>query len=89
MWLLHIKFKGKKYRPKRRSKNFDLVYTPDLCVGLKGQILKLHTQISIFIIELSTKIVDRLLSMICTISKLNLWVGKMGLTRYDLNVSLK
>ena len=78
--------KGKKYR--QRSKNFDLTRTPDLWVVLKRSDIEI-VQVSIFFIELSTKIVDTLLIMMSMIPKVNLGVGEMGFIFCDSHISLK
>ena len=63
---------------KERAKNFTL-HTP-----LTFEIV----QTSMFYIELSTKIVGKLLIMICMIPTLNLGVGEMGFMFCDLHVFL-
>ena len=52
--MLHIKLKGKKCTPEYASWNFDLTHTPDLLDWFERSDIEI-VQISIFLIELSTK----------------------------------
>ena len=56
--MLHFKLKGQKYRPTRRKKL--ILHKP---LGLVERSCAENVQISIFFIELGTKIVDRFLIM--------------------------
>ena len=85
--MLHIKLKGNKYRPTYKEKT--LILHTLLTLGQVERSNIESVQISIFFVELSSKIVDRLLIMICMIPKLNLGVGEMRFMFWDLHVSLK
>ena len=70
--MLHIKLKGKKYRPTNKQKLWPYTHTWPL-----GWVERSDIEIYIFI-ELSAKTVDRLLIMISMIPKVNFGVGGMG-----------